>query len=104
LGGHFVTGHVDGPGTVELFEERGKNLYLQIGVDVVGAKYLVDKGCIAVDGCSLTVCDVTEHSFAVWLIPHTLDHTNLEEKKAGDILNLEFDLLAKYVERIQLNP
>jgi len=103
LGGHFVTGHVDGSGVVEVFEPRGKNLYLQIGVQSKWAKYLVDKGCIAIDGCSLTVCDVTEHSFAVWLIPHTLDHTNLEEKKAGDMLNLEFDLLAKYVERIQLN-
>jgi len=103
LGGHFVTGHVDGSGVVEVFEPRGKNLYLQIGVQPKWAKYLVDKGCIAIDGCSLTVCDVTEHSFAVWLIPHTLDHTNLEEKKAGDMLNLEFDLLAKYVERIQLN-
>ena len=64
------------------------------------AKYLVDKGCIAVDGCSLTVCEVTDNSFAVWLIPHTLSQTNLQGRKAGDHLNIEFDLLAKYVERI----
>jgi riboflavin synthase len=102
LGGHFVTGHVDGMGIIEIFEERGKNLFLQVQVEEQNAKYLVDKGCIAVDGCSLTVCEVTDHSFAVWLIPHTLDKTNLKGREAGDSLNLEFDLLAKYVERIQV--
>ena len=101
LGGHFVTGHIDGLGRIEIFEERGKNLFLQISVEPSEAKYLVDKGCIAVDGCSLTVCEVTNNSFAVWLIPHTLSQTNLQGKKAGDPLNIEFDLLAKYVERIQ---
>ena len=100
LGGHFVTGHIDGPGTIQVFEERGKNLFLQVGVKQESTKYLVDKGCIAVDGCSLTVCEVTDDSFAVWLIPHTLDQTNLKGRKPGDRLNLEFDLLAKYVERI----
>jgi riboflavin synthase len=101
LGGHFVTGHIDGLGRIEIFEERGKNLFLQISVEPSEAKYLVDKGCIAVDGCSLTVCEVTDNSFAVWLIPHTLDQTNLEGRKVEDFLNVEFDLLAKYVERIQ---
>jgi len=102
LGGHFVTGHIDGLGRIEIFEERGKNLFLQISVEPSEAKYLVDKGCIAVDGCSLTVCEVTDNSFAVWLIPHTLDQTNLQGRKVGDFLNVEFDLLAKYVERIQV--
>ena len=101
LGGHFLTGHIDGSGIIEVFEERGKNLFLQIKVESEGSKYLVDKGCVAVDGCSLTVCEVTDKSFAVWLIPHTLDRTNLKGRKVGDRLNLEFDLLAKYVERIQ---
>jgi len=101
LGGHFVTGHIDGLGRIEIFEERGKNLFLQVSVESSAAKYLVDKGCIAVDGCSLTVCEVTDNSFAVWLIPHTLSQTNLQGRKAGDQLNIEFDLLAKYVERIQ---
>ena len=101
LGGHFVTGHIDGLGKIEIFEERGKNLFLQVSVEPSAAKYLVDKGCIAVDGCSLTVCEVTDNSFAVWLIPHTLSQTNLLGRKAGDQLNIEFDLLAKYVERIQ---
>ena len=86
-----------------IFEERGKNLYLQIKVPSTHRQYLVDKGCIAVDGCSLTVCDVIEDSFAVWLIPHTLGKTNLEGRKPGDFLNLEFDLLAKYVEKLSIN-
>lgn len=100
VGGHFVTGHIDACGEIEIFEERGKNLYLQIKVPPTHKQYLVDKGCIAVDGCSLTVCDVTGDSFAVWLIPHTLGKTNLMSRQPGDRLNLEFDLLAKYVEKL----
>ena len=65
LGGHFVSGHVDACGLIEIFEERGKNLYLQVGIPADYSRYLVDKGCIALDGCSLTVCDVNESSFAV---------------------------------------
>lgn len=100
LGGHFVTGHVDATGEVTVFEERGKNIYLQVRVPEEFSHYLADKGSIAVDGCSLTVCDVQQDLFAVWLIPHTLSLTSLESLKVGDLVNLEFDLLAKYVERI----
>ena len=82
---------------------EGKNLYLQIKVPSTHQQYLVDKGCIAVDGCSLTVCDVKCDSFAVWLIPHTLDKTNLPTRKPGDLLNIEFDLLAKYVEKLSFS-
>ena len=103
VGGHFVTGHIDACGKIEIFEERGKNLYLQIKVPLTHQQYLVDKGCIAVDGCSLTVCDVNGNSFAVWLIPHTLNKTNLLGRKPGDLLNIEFDLLAKYVEKLTLS-
>jgi riboflavin synthase len=103
VGGHFVTGHVDVLGEIEVFEERGKNLYLQVKFPTNCAQYLVDKGCIAVDGCSLTVCDVKSDSFAIWLIPHTLAKTNLPERKPGDFLNIEFDLLAKYVEKLALS-
>ena len=103
VGGHFVTGHVDDLGEIMIFEERGKNLYLQIAVPAGCADYLVDKGCIAVDGCSLTVCDVEGESFGIWLIPHTLAKTNLLERKSGDSLNLEFDLLAKYVRKLTLS-
>ena len=103
VGGHFVTGHVDALGKIVVFEERGKNLYLQIRVPPGCEQYLVDKGCIAVDGCSLTVCDVDGESFAIWLIPHTLAKTNLPARKPGDSLNLEFDLLAKYVRKLTVS-
>ena len=100
LGGHFVSGHVDTCGVIKVFEEQGKNLYLQVGIPPDSSRYLVDKGSIAVNGCSLTVCDVLEDSFAVWLIPHTLTKTNLAKLITGDSLNLEFDMLAKYVEKL----
>jgi riboflavin synthase len=101
LGGHFVTGHIDVPGRVEVFEARGKDYYLQVHAPGGFARYLAYKGSIAIDGISLTVAEVQGDSFAVWLIPHTLAATNLRSKKAGDAVNLEFDLLAKYVEKLQ---
>lgn len=97
IGGHFVTGHIDAVGEVKIFEERGKNLYLRVALPTEYSRYLVDKGSVSVDGCSLTVCEVDEDSFAIWLIPHTLSKTNLNERKVGDKVNLEFDILAKYV-------
>jgi riboflavin synthase len=100
LGGHFVSGHIDAPGRVEVFEARGKDHYLKVGVPAGFARYLVYKGSVAIDGISLTVAEAAGDSFAVWLIPHTLAVTNLRRKKAGDTLNLEFDLLAKYVEKL----
>ncbi|HEY0865593.1 MAG TPA: riboflavin synthase [Lacunisphaera sp.] len=100
LGGHFVSGHIDGPGRIEVFEARGKDHYLKVHVPGGFARYLVYKGSVAIDGISLTVAEVAGDSFAVWLIPHTLAVTNLRSKKAGDVVNLEFDLLAKYVEKL----
>jgi riboflavin synthase len=100
LGGHYVTGHIDIPGRIELFESRGQDYYLRVQAPGGFARYLVYKGSIAIDGISLTVAEVAGDSFAVWLIPHTLAVTNLRERKAGEVVNLEFDLLAKYVEKI----
>lgn len=102
LGGHFVSGHVDALGRVEVFEPRGKDHYLRVAAPAGFGRYLVSKGSIAVDGISLTVAEVTGDSFAVWLIPHTLAATNLSEKQAGSGVNLEFDLLAKYVEKLMV--
>lgn len=102
LGGHFVSGHVDGLGRVEVFEPRGKDHYLRVAAPAGSGRYLVSKGSIAVDGISLTVAEVAGDSFAVWLIPHTLAMTNLREKRAGSGVNLEFDLLAKYVEKLMV--
>ena len=100
VGGHFVTGHVDGLGMIEVFEPRGKDHYLRIKAPAGGARYLVHKGSIAIDGISLTVAEVSGDSFAVWLIPHTVASTHLREKHVGDVVNLEFDLLGKYVEKL----
>ncbi len=100
VGGHFVSGHIDGLGLVEVFEERGKDHYLRIRSPEGTGRYLVHKGSIAIDGISLTVAEVEGDCFAVWLIPHTLSVTNLREKKVGSPVNLEFDLLGKYVEKL----
>lgn len=100
LGGHFVTGHVDTLGRVGVFEPRGKDHYLKVAVPEGFSHYLVYKGSVAIDGISLTVAEVAGDAFAVWLIPHTLAATNLRSKKNGDMVNLEFDLLAKYVRKI----
>ena len=103
VSGHFVTGHIDALGTVEVFEARGKDYYLRIGGVAESVKYVVQKGSIAIDGISLTIAEVDSSSFAVWLIPHTLAVTNLREKRAGDPVNLEFDLLGKHVEKLLLS-
>ena len=102
VGGHFVTGHIDAQGTVDLFEERGKDHYLRVRVPTEFTRYIVHKGSIAIDGISLTIAEVTDTTFAVWLIPHTLAATNLREKHAGSPVNLEFDLLGKHVEKLLL--
>ncbi|MFZ5494828.1 MAG: riboflavin synthase [Verrucomicrobiota bacterium] len=100
LGGHFVSGHIDALGRVEVFEPRGKDHYLRVAAPAGSGRYLIHKGSIAVDGISLTVAEVAGDSFAVWLIPHTLAVTNLREKQRGSGVNLEFDLLGKYVEKL----
>ena len=98
--GHFVTGHIDGTGGVQTFEQRGADWYLQVGAPKEVLRYIVFKGAIAVDGISLTVAEVDASSFAVWIIPHTWSVTALRERRAGSLVNLEADLLAKYVEKV----
>jgi riboflavin synthase len=99
MGGHFVTGHIDGLGVIETLEPRGADHYLRVRAPAGSARGLVHKGSIAIDGISLTVAEVFGDAFAVWLIPTTMQVTNLREKKSGDPVNLEFDLLGKYVEK-----
>lgn len=101
LGGHFVTGHIDGLGTVEVFEQRGADHYLRVALPTAVGP-LAPKGSIAIDGVSLTIAELTNTSVAVWLIPTTLGVTNLAEKRVGDLVNLEFDLLGKYVAQLLL--
>jgi riboflavin synthase len=100
LGGHFVTGHVDGLGEVVVFEPRGADHYLRVRVPAGGGRWVVTKGAIALDGVSLTVAEVAGDELAVWLIPHTLRATNLGTRRAGDRVNVEFDLLAKHTEKL----
>ena len=99
LGGHFVTGHVDGLGKIIKWERTGKDHVLDIAAPPDVMRYLVFKGSVAVDGISLTVAAVQKKSFRIWIIPHTFDVTVLRERKVGDAVNLEADLLGKYVER-----
>jgi riboflavin synthase len=96
MGGHFVQGHVDGTGTVESVE--GELVRIACAPDLL--RYVVEKGSIAVDGVSLTVARLDEESFTVSLIPETLERTTLGEAAPGRIVNLEVDVLAKYVERL----
>jgi riboflavin synthase len=100
LHGHFVTGHVDGTGVIEKLEKRGKDWLLKIRPPAGLLRYIVFKGAIAVDGISLTVAEVSKRSFRIWIIPHTYDVTALRERKVGALVNLEADMLAKYVERL----
>jgi riboflavin synthase len=100
LGGHFVTGHIDGTGTIEAMEARGADTYLRVRGPAGSGRMLVHKGSVALDGISLTVAEVDGDSFAVWIIPHTRQVTNLRGRARGDAVNLEFDMLGKYVEKL----
>ncbi len=100
LGGHIVQGHVDGTGTIAGLREEGFSRVLEIDVDDELARYLVEKGSIALDGVSLTVSELRDGGFSVSLIPETLLRTNLGEAEVGDRVNLEVDILAKHIERL----
>jgi riboflavin synthase len=100
VGGHFVTGHIDGLGHIQTLETRGQDTFLKVRAPAGSGRYLTPKGSVAIDGISLTVAEVDGDAFAVWIIPHTRAVTNLRERRAGDEVNLEFDLLAKVVEKL----
>jgi riboflavin synthase len=99
LGGHFVTGHIDGIGRITRWERMGKDHMLDIATPPEVMRYVVFKGSVAVDGISLTVAGVQKKGFRIWIIPHTYEMTALRERKVGDAVNLEADLLGKYVEK-----
>ena len=99
LDGHFVTGHVDGVGKVLKWEQHGADWLLEIEPPKELMHLLVHKGSVALDGISLTVAKVLDQSFQVWIIPHTYQVTNLHTRKVGSLVNIETDLLGKYVER-----
>lgn len=99
LGGHYVTGHVDGQGQLLGTEKSGNGVIFRFQASKDLMQMVAPKGSIAVDGISLTVVDVTDTSFSVWIVPHTISATNLGYKKTGETVNLETDILAKYVHR-----
>jgi riboflavin synthase len=101
FGGHFVTGHIDGVGKIRRWEKSGADFILEIAAPENVMRYVIEKGSVAIDGISLTVAAVQKKSFRVWIIPHTFAVTALREKRVGDAVNLEADLLGKYAEKFQ---
>jgi riboflavin synthase len=99
FGGHFVTGHIDGLGKIIRWERAGKDRVLDIQAPRDVMRYIVFKGSVAVDGISLTVAGVKKECFRIWIIPHTFELTALRERKVGAAVNLETDLIGKYVEK-----
>ncbi|MDP7034895.1 MAG: riboflavin synthase [Planctomycetota bacterium] len=100
LGGHFVQGHVDGVGTTVRNQLEGEEHILEVALPADQLRFLVEKGSVAIDGVSLTVTEVGPESFAVALIPHTLDVTTLSRLRPGDPVHIEVDILAKYVQNL----
>jgi riboflavin synthase len=99
LSGHFVSGHIDNLGKIRRWEQAGKDYLLEVAAPPEIMRYLVFKGSIAVDGISLTIAAVRRKNFEVWIIPHTRALTALSERRVGDAVNLETDMLGKFVER-----
>jgi len=104
VGGHFVTGHIEATAKVMKWGRAGQDWELEAEVPAGTERYVVPKGCVALDGISLTVGRVEGRKFNVWIIPHTYEVTTLKDRKEGDELNLECDLLAKYVEKMSGEP
>lgn len=104
FGGHIVSGHIDGTGVITQIKKDGIAIWYTIRASGQIMKYIVEKGSVAVDGISLTAAKVTAGSFLVSVIPHTLNNTILSEKSIGDKVNLENDLIGKYIEKLAAYP
>ncbi|WP_290850667.1 riboflavin synthase [Eubacterium sp. LMAG:50] len=100
FGGHIVSGHIDGTGLIKNIREERNAVWYEIFADKKTIKYVVEKGSITIDGISLTVAYVDEKGFKVSTIPHTRESTNLKDKNVGDTVNLECDIIGKYVEKL----
>lgn len=103
LGGHFVTGHVDFVSKIKKIQKIADNIKISFEIDYYAFKYIAPKGSVAIDGISLTIGEVLEDFFTVYLIPYTISNTTLGFKKEGDTINVELDILAKYTEKL-LSP
>ncbi|MBR1729938.1 MAG: riboflavin synthase [Selenomonadaceae bacterium] len=100
FGGHIVSGHIDGVGKILSMKSEGNAVIVNIEAEKKLLKYIVEKGSVALDGMSLTVVNVSDKNFSVSLIPHTRDVTNFKQKKISSLVNIETDLIAKYIERL----
>ncbi|MDE2126707.1 MAG: riboflavin synthase [Armatimonadetes bacterium] len=100
LGGHLLQGHVDGVGIIVSRSEKGNALVVQVALPAPLPRYVVEHGSIAINGVSLTVAAVDETAVSIWLIPHTREVTNLGQCRVGDRVNIECDVIARYVERL----
>ncbi|HEK9102447.1 riboflavin synthase [Bacillus pfraonensis] len=104
FGGHFVTGHIDGIGTIVSKKQHYNAIYYKIEIPNNLLRYCLHKGSVAIDGTSLTIFDIDESSITISLIPHTVSESIIGEKVAGDIVNIECDMVGKYIERFISNP
>ena len=102
FGGHIVSGHIDGIGKIEKIEKDQNAIWFEISTKSDLMKYIVEKGSVTIDGISLTVAEVKDTTFKVSIIPHTQKETNLGFKKMNDIVNIECDIIGKYVEKLIL--
>ena len=100
FGGHIVAGHIDGTGTIHEIKKDDNAVWYTINAEDKIMRYIIEKGSVAIDGISLTVAQTFKNYFKVSIIPHTMQKTVLEEKKKGDIVNLENDCVGKYVEHL----
>ena len=103
VGGHYVTGHVDGQGKLSSIQPEGNGTVYRFSMNAELARLIAPKGSVAIDGISLTVVDASQSEFSVWIVPHTSKATNLSQLKLGSSVNLEADILAKYVARMVCN-
>ncbi|MCF8367922.1 MAG: riboflavin synthase [Bacteroidales bacterium] len=103
LGGHLVSGHIDGTGTIVQIKHEDIATWFLIKADKHLLKYMINKGSVAIDGISLTIAELLETEFWVSTIPHTKSNTNLTEKKLGDLVNIECDMIGKYIEKFILS-
>ncbi len=104
LGGHLVSGHIDGTGLISKLKKEDNAIWITVSTGAEILRYLISKGSVSLDGISLTVVHVDKESFDVSLIPHTMAVTTLKDKKAGDMLNIECDMVAKYIEKFTGTP
>jgi riboflavin synthase len=100
FGGHFVQGHVDGTGTLTRLEENGQDHIVAVSLPPEIHRHCIDKGSLTVDGISLTIAELTAEEAVFWITPHTWEHTHLQHASVGQAVNLEVDLLAKYVDKL----